>query len=155
MSDINDPIPGTTLTPTHTVTPKVISTEVDTNNLALSGNSVNGITHDHTLDDRDKLPSSYALKQALAEALRNVEDLQGNFDTIYFSPVLSDPILDPFFIDINWDIDGFLHDATYRLYINKKIPQLNQASFTVKNAAIKHPGIYFIYINIIKKPYKI
>ena len=150
MSDINEVLPGTTLTPTHTVTPKVISGEIDTNNFILSGSDVSGITHDHTVDDRNKLPSSYALKRALAEALRDVEDLQGDFDTIYFSPVLSDPIIDPFFVDINWGIDGFVHDSEYRLYINKKTPQLDQASLIVKNSAIKNPGTHFIHISIVQ-----
>ena len=150
MSDINELIPGTTLTPTHTVTPKIISTDVDTNNFTLSGSEVTGITHDHTTEDRDKLPSSYALKRALAETLREVEDLQGDFDTIYFSPVLSDPIVDPFFVDTNWGIDGFINDSTCRLYINKKSPQLDQAALIVKNPAIKNPGTYFVYLSILQ-----
>ena len=145
-----DFILGSTITPTTTVTPKVSTLEIDTNSLSIDGVEVNGITHSiDVVDSTKKLPSAYAIESAVQDIERDMSDLQNEFDGIYFSPVLSDPIIDPFFVDPNWQLFGFERDFSNVVFTRQT---LAEGSLRIRSDAFKNPGLHFIYLELAELP---
>lgn len=139
-------IVGSTLLPTTTVTPKVSTNLVDTSEINLSGVIVDSVTHSLDVPDKTKkLVSAYALESSLDDINRNVDDLHTEFDNIYFSPVLTDPLLDPFFNDVNWEMYGFTRDISSAIFTRQSV---SVGSIRVKTDAFLKSGIHFVYFEI-------
>lgn len=148
----NDSIVGSTITPTTTVSPKLVTHSLDTDKLNIGGIEVDGISHTTDIPSEDqtrKLASVYAVESSLYDTEREMEDIKNDLDSIYFSPVLSDPILDPFFVDAKWEIDGFVRELSGVTFTRK-----SQSTGYVKilSDAFVNPGKYFLYIQIASLP---
>ena len=143
-----DLIVGSTITPTTTITPKIVTKDVDTNKLKISGQEVDGISHTKdiaTEEQTKKLATIFALESSIYDTLREVEDLKNSVDNIYFSPVLSDPVLDPFFVDPKWELSGFTREISGIKFIRQAQPT---GYAKILSDAFVNPGKYFIYLQV-------
>ncbi len=144
----NDLIVGSTMTPATMVTPKVVTKQIDTDRLGISGQVVDGISHTTEIpvsDQTKKLASIYALEASIYDTLRELDEIKNDLDNIYFSPVLSDPILDPFFVDPKWELDGFTRETSGIVFTRKA--QATGYAKVLSDAFIK-PGKYFVYLQV-------
>lgn len=148
MSFDNENSPGTTLTSGSTVTPTITTETVQTDNISMGGVSVKGITHDHSENTNTKLVTSYALRNAVYDIDREIGEVQQDLNELTFSSVLSEPIVNPFFVDRNWAFDGFYIDTSSLVYINKKPLGLDQAKAEIRSDAFNVTGTHFLYMTV-------
>jgi hypothetical protein len=152
MSDTDQNIPGSTLTPTAIATSKVVTNETHTGKFVMSGAEMSGITQDPECNAPDKLVSSAAMNSAMLGVRRDLQNVQNSLDQIHLSPVLSDPILNPFFVDQKWGMDEFYIDLDTLLYVNRKPVSLEQARLRVLSEAFKSTGTHFVYLIVSALP---
>ena len=154
MSPVDDDnkYPGSTLTPTTVTTPTTITKEVHADILNLAGVLVDRITHDHTDRSQKHLVSAKALNDAQTGLQTAIDDLMKEVDDIYYVPVLSDPIIDPYFVDPNWVMNGFFIDYSRAVFICKTSVSNNQAMLRVKSEAVTKKGTYFFHVVIDELP---
>ena len=148
----NAAIVGSTMTPTATISPKIVTQITDTDRLSIAGQEVDGISHtlEIPVDEQvKKLASIYALESTVFDTLREIEEVKEELDGIYLSPVLSDPIVDPFFVDTKWEIVGFTREMSGVIFTSKTT---DTAYLKVLSEALIKPGKYFIYIQIAELP---
>jgi len=150
--DDDDKYPGSTLTPTTVTALSVVSKEVHADLFSLSGTTVDSISHDHEDRSQDHLVSAKALGDAQDKLQTAVDNLMQEVEDIYYVPVLSDPIIDPYFVDPNWVFNGFFIDYNKAVYICKTSATTNQAMLRVKSEAITKKGTYFFHVIIDQLP---
>lgn len=146
MANTEQKSPGSTLAPSSVSSPELIGGKTKTDRFQMGGVEVNGITHDHQSADPGKLSTAFALASSMIGVNRDLEEMRNTLGKVYFSPVLSDPILNPFFVDTNWGFDGFTIDVNELLYINKKPVIPAQATARVLTPAFQKPGRHFVYL---------
>jgi hypothetical protein len=144
----NKSFPASTMTPSS-ITGQQLDVKVTrTDMLDISGNDVNHITNDPETNSTKSLPTSYALSRLKDLIYGEFTDVKQLVHKIFFSPVLSDPIINPFFIDVGWYLQNFYVDRTQLVYSNQTGTVGVQAKARVLSPNFIYPGKYFIYLQV-------
>lgn len=150
--DDTDKYPGSTLTPTSVTTPATITKEVHADILVLAGSKANRISHDRDDRSQEHIVSAKALGDAQETLQTAIDDLMREVEDIYYVPVLSDPIINPYFVDPNWILNGFFVDYNRAVFICKTSATTDQAMLRVKSESITKKGTYFFHVIIDELP---
>jgi hypothetical protein len=143
----DDPIVGSTLTPSAGVSPKFITNELQANILTLKSNSATDITHDPNSQSPEEIPSMLAISRKFGEIIDlyiKAEELLNKFSNPY---VISDPLCDPHFLDRHWDSDNVSFDNG-RATIVKRTTNIPYAYLKITATAFTIPGWHYCEVEI-------
>lgn len=151
MSQSLPTAPGSTLTPSSVRAPKVDTTITKTDTLILNSVDVTDVTHDPADGSAKKLPSALALSLLTGMVEKELSDVQHDLTSLYFSPVISDPCLSPYFDDEMWGIESWERDQTSVFFFSKEKKD-RQARLKINGKALPKAGTYFFDILIESLP---
>lgn len=145
--------PGTTMFPDALRTCRVVANQLESDNLLLDGDKITGIVHDLDNPDHTKALSALALSSVQTDLDNKYKDLDFKVDTTVLSPVLSNPLVSPYFYGSDWVIsNNILIDDSKVYYTNNKPVSLLQATLKIPTSVITKPGKYFFSIDIDQLP---
>src|SRR5574344_1039173 len=144
-------ITGSTLTQTTALSSKFVGNTGQFDALNVNGIIVNKVTN-YPEEDRNALFTAFGanlLKQELDVKINNIaEDVSG----VYFSPVLSDSIVNTHFVDKDIVLENCILDLQECISINNAYTEVDDAtlisSVTVTNEAFNLLGKYFIEFTV-------
>jgi len=138
-----------TMTTTAVSSPLVSSKKVATAEVEIGGQTIDTVSQDVLDNSPSSVPSSFVLTQFRNLINGEFANLKTFVETVFFSPVLSDPIIQPFFLDENWTFLDFILRNGKLQYTNDGGIVGVQATARVTSPAFVYPGKYFCYIQVL------
>lgn len=148
LTEEDNDIVGSTLLPEATIAPEVITKQVVSSKLTLSGSSATEISHDYTETDPHKLSTAYALSQLYAQVDQALDKVKVELDQFRLVPVLSQALTAPTFTDLTrWTLRGYESNNGTLSYLNTSdTPKTEQAAFKLNPGTFIKPGEHYLDI---------